>query len=108
VDWLSSLPILVKPISVVSGVACLQVASLNVRPRQPKTQQKRRGPMSDQEVLANQKTILSHQASILENQKTILHNQATIEKNHKALEEILANQKEILANQKAILAAVKK
>jgi hypothetical protein len=53
--------------------------------------------MSEQEILANQKTILGHQASILENQKTILDNQKTIEKNQEALDEILQNQKEILA-----------
>ncbi len=48
-------------------------------------------------ILENQKTILSHQGSILENQKTILHNQATIEKNQGARDEILKDQKEILA-----------
>jgi hypothetical protein len=60
--------------------------------------------MSEQEVVANQKTMLDHQATILENQKTIqghqgsiLENQKTILKNQDALQEILKNQKEILA-----------
>jgi hypothetical protein len=48
-------------------------------------------------ILENQKTIQGHQGSILENQKTILTNQAKIEKNQSALQEILKNQKEILA-----------
>jgi hypothetical protein len=70
-------------------------------------ERRKRGNMSEQEVLANQKTILHNQATILENQKTILHNQASIEKNQKALDRILLNQKEILDNQKMILAVAK-
>jgi hypothetical protein len=65
---------------------------------------KQRGNMSENEVVANQKTILGHQATILENQKTLLQNQAAILKNQGTLNEILANQKTILANQKTILA----
>jgi hypothetical protein len=64
---------------------------------------KKRGLMSDHEVVANQKTILHNQATILENQKTILHHQGGIEKNQRSLDQILLNQKEILANQKEIL-----
>jgi hypothetical protein len=45
--------------------------------------------MSENEVVANQKTILGHQASILENQKTLLQNQAAILKNQGTLNEIL-------------------
>ena len=64
--------------------------------------------MSEQEVIANQKTILGHQAtilenqktiqghqgSILENQKTLLKNQASIEKNQGALQEILKSERD--------------
>ena len=52
--------------------------------------------MSENEVLANQKTILDHQAQILKNQKTILDNQAAIKQNQDALQEIIQNQERIL------------
>jgi hypothetical protein len=41
---------------------------------------RKRGNMSEHEVVANQQTILHNQDTIQENQKTILHNQGRIEK----------------------------
>jgi len=58
---------------------------------------RRRDKMSENEVLANQKTILDHQAEILANQKTILENQAAIKQNQDALQKIIQNQEKILA-----------
>ena len=60
--------------------------------------------MSNDNVLANQKTIIKNQATILSNQTAIKKNQGDIKTNQKKLDQILANQKAILANQKKILA----
>jgi hypothetical protein len=64
-------------------------------------------PMSENDVITNQRQILRNQKSILANQSVIKSNQETIKKNQAS---ILKNQNilnTIVANQKKILAKLK-
>ena len=53
--------------------------------------------MSENDVIANQKSILHNQQAILANQDTIKANQAAILKNQDTLNTIVKNQEQILA-----------
>jgi hypothetical protein len=72
-----------------------------------KYETKGNSPMSENDVIANQKQILRNQKSILANQTTIKANQETIKRNQAS---ILKNQSvlnTIVANQRKILSKLK-
>jgi hypothetical protein len=65
-------------------------------------------PMSERDVIANQKRILQNQKAIITNQNQIKANQETIKKNQATILKNQGSLGTIIKNQKQILAAVKK
>jgi hypothetical protein len=84
-----------------SGQAALfQIALHRIRFQRPGG----RLHMSENQVIANQKTIVQNQKTILANQSALRVNQTTIKKNQAA---ILKNQSSILKNQNALQTIIK-
>jgi TolA-binding protein len=65
-------------------------------------------PMSERDVISNQKKILSNQRQIIANQKSIRANQETIKKNQGTILKNQGSLNTIIKNQKQILARLKK
>jgi hypothetical protein len=66
-------------------------------PTPAKLSTERKKPMSESEIISNQKTILQNQATIIANQNSILQNQDAIKSNQSSLDKILKHQELILA-----------